>query len=872
MSDEVPSGPAPAPVPLSGLTEIRIHGVGGTPPESLLGTLTPEHVAGDRVAGFYRTGDTRGRHREAYSWGGLTSRSRTRALWLLLLPSMLANMGGWMARRRLTSGPEEESRAPTTVMFRWAARVAALALTVSTLLMVCLLALDVVAYQCGGDAACAGRVPWDPAILGLADRPGRRLVVGAVGVLLVIAVFAYLSYRSRIAYESVPPPIRVTPQATAEVAGQVRSVGMAEAAPSRRCAAALDGGLRHPDFWNGQLWHRHLSRLHLAVCLAGLAAVLAACVREVAAQAGAEPSRTAAGIVAGLACVVIALVVALLGEDEADRRWSTGLYGAGAAVLLGAAVVAWTLPAAPTDPGMLPGMRGIVNVGWILTFALWVPLAGQQIAAWLTRRPGQWWRPATWWRRWTVERKERPATFPWGAPFVLNAVALMLANAVILSVITLVARSLGQITWGFAPGDVPADDGAGPPGTGVTVYLPPAVGATASALTLGLLAAVLLFAGGIGVGALVVRSPGRLAAFTARLRRDYGLPATPEPAPTPEPRSESAWWFSAFRHPPRKATRWRGADGAADRDGASTPPSDRPTAWVSKVALMRYLARTTTRAWILFVGIVVVGMVWMLVVEYTVWILERPFPTVALTLGVTIAVAVPPLLVALLALTFRDASKRRVLGTLFDVGTFFPRSFHPFAPPAYAERAVPELVRRIWRLHDNEGRVVLTAHSQGSVVAAAALVQRSERRDGEPRVGFLSVGSPLAKLYRWAFPALFSDGLLAGLDGDAGIGPVHWRNLYYVTDYIGGPVSGPGSAVPAAVDEVLHDPPTYWYVFGQPLPPVLTHTGYWVDAHLWTRVDAMCDELVAPLPAPAPAPAAEVDGALLSEDPDTVAR
>ena len=34
-----------------GLTELRIHGVGGTPPQDLLHDLAPEQVSGDRIAG-----------------------------------------------------------------------------------------------------------------------------------------------------------------------------------------------------------------------------------------------------------------------------------------------------------------------------------------------------------------------------------------------------------------------------------------------------------------------------------------------------------------------------------------------------------------------------------------------------------------------------------------------------------------------------------------------------------------------------------------------------------------------------------------------------------------------------------------------------
>src|SRR5215211_6029513 len=103
-SDKVTtSGLVPPPVVLSGVTELRVHGVGGTTPESLLGDLAPQQISGDQIAGFYRTAEGQKRHVEAYSWGGLTSRSGTRVLWLLLLPFMLANLAGWMCDRTVFS-------------------------------------------------------------------------------------------------------------------------------------------------------------------------------------------------------------------------------------------------------------------------------------------------------------------------------------------------------------------------------------------------------------------------------------------------------------------------------------------------------------------------------------------------------------------------------------------------------------------------------------------------------------------------------------------------------------------------------------------------------------------------------------------------
>ena len=59
------------------------------PPEhsgtlELLPRIEPDQVAGDNIAGFYRRPDRI--NLEAYSWGGTTAKSWSRALWVLLLP------------------------------------------------------------------------------------------------------------------------------------------------------------------------------------------------------------------------------------------------------------------------------------------------------------------------------------------------------------------------------------------------------------------------------------------------------------------------------------------------------------------------------------------------------------------------------------------------------------------------------------------------------------------------------------------------------------------------------------------------------------------------------------------------------------------
>ncbi|MGW1589899.1 hypothetical protein [Streptomyces sp. NPDC002386] len=174
---------------------------------------------------------------------------------------------------------------------------------------------------------------------------------------------------------------------------------------------------------------------------------------------------------------------------------------------------------------------------------------------------------------------------------------------------------------------------------------------------------------------------------------------------------------------------------------------------------------------------------------------------------------------------YRDASARRTIGILWDVGTFWPRAAHPFAPPCYAERAVPDLTWRMatWTARTG-GRLVLSGHSQGSVLAASAAWQLSPST--RKRVALLTYGSPLERLYgRW-FPAHFGPPALAALHRDVAC----WRNLHRPTDPIGGPVRLPGDCGPEVDHEPLRDPLAYGRTPEHPLPaPVLGHSDYQAD-------------------------------------------
>jgi hypothetical protein len=135
-----------------GVTELRVHGVGGSPPDAVLGDLAPEQASGDQIAGFYRSDDYRAspsdqetgrdgdRHVEVYSWGGLTSRSKVRVLWLALLPFLFGNLAGWMCSvRTFESGWRFK-------LHRLSHGLCGLALTVNAALIAALISADLLAY------------------------------------------------------------------------------------------------------------------------------------------------------------------------------------------------------------------------------------------------------------------------------------------------------------------------------------------------------------------------------------------------------------------------------------------------------------------------------------------------------------------------------------------------------------------------------------------------------------------------------------------------------------------------------------------------------------------------------------------------------
>lgn len=182
------------------------------------------------------------------------------------------------------------------------------------------------------------------------------------------------------------------------------------------------------------------------------------------------------------------------------------------------------------------------------------------------------------------------------------------------------------------------------------------------------------------------------------------------------------------------------------------------------------------------------------------------------TLGNWVAAAgAVGVLVFLVRRSFRP-DQRRLVGIIWEILTFWPRRFHPLAVRPYAERAVPELQQRLWHhVVDERRRIILSAHSQGTVIAYAALLQlasypRERSPDVTRDIAFVTYGSPLRQLYAWAFPAYFDPTAFRELQSRLFSGhlrgsPWAWRNFYRLTDYIGKKVFDDG-----ALEEVIPDP------------------------------------------------------------------
>ena len=739
-------GSRPAP------TELRVHGVSGTPAEEMLDRPLLRRVAGDREAGFFRpreeygaTHGPGGARLEAYRWGNLTAGAAARAFWLLLLPFTLANLPMWLrppARgfgRRIVHG---------------LCRLFALSISGTFTLAAAGIFLDLVAWQCAAPgSACLQRRAWlTPFFTGFFEPTGRRLALAMLGPVVVIAVLWLLAVRSWARYESYDL--------------------------ERRSA---DGdGLATPSFWSGRAQVGRLRSLHIAAMFATVDAVVLFVLRRHDAASDSYagvwlgPLDAATVLIIGealcyAALAVIGLAALLLLLPSMVDRVSTSRLASGSAaglrwvgLLLTALTIAYAmLPRAPwSTSGPLPGYAETVTT----LFAVQTGILALLTLVVLTQR-----------------HRSKGALFGgFGTPVVASlALGLGAAFSAGLSY-----RVADYLDGGAVPS--PADFADEP----AMRYLQPPVQYEWAAI--GFLFMVLVALATIAWVVLVTKP---LLIRRARADTDDDHP------------------------------------GGRGRDRRRAEVIDEA---IANARLTDHVGRAFGVAWLLVATASVVA---------TGLAIAGIGPVQLAPAGSTAAAALSfasnlgTYLIGLSVLglafvgvqTYRNARVRRTVGVIWDLGTFWPRAAHPLAPPCYAERAVPELVHRATWLATEQGGVVLSGHSQGSVLAAATVLQLPP--EAKARTALLTYGSPLIRLYQRAFPTYFGPRVIeevarsvSGADGQP-----RWVNLWRATDPIGGPV-GVG-------DRRLADPASFDALPGDRVPPaVAAHSGYQVTSHFGQAV------------------------------------
>lgn len=810
------------------VVELRVHGVSGTPPEAMLGDPFPTAVAGDDVARFLRARKRRalsgGRARvvEAFHWGRFTSGGASRALWLVLIPFAILNL----ARYALLGA----GRFAEAVL-----RLLGLVLTCMLVTATAYVSLELLVRQCAGTVSCRAEN------LGFFEGwPfGAVLLVGVVPPGLVITVLWWFG-RQTFLYE---------PKGTHH-AWETRT-----------------GSLGDYAFWHTSPRTPVLRDAHVAAACVVVGVLYGGALRT--AQPG-RPSDVASWTVVGVGLVVLGWAVGCVAMSP-DRRkvnsralkWVSVVYLVGAAVL--ATVFLWSVPVAGSVTP-LAGFEAVTNVLAALAMVLLVVLLGACVHLRHSARGVE---------LMVGDKRFRPLWHGYAA-VVIAAVATTLAVGFSGGLAYRVVDWVGDpVPEAGRPGLVLSTSylvGAGLWGV-LAIAFPLLVGPVVAAMVRQVSSALWFAAGSVGaVVAVVLRWAAGpawavwVAAGVAGVLYAVGF-------------------HSCRRH----------AVGVVVRDGVLADyPGPLERQGIGKVAFTQRLASAKYRYhWLLGAiallgGVLVVaggGLALARLVHpgwraapppgLADWLSTRP----AQELGALGSLVVSGLVLVLLLLgvrTWQNPRMRAVVGIVWDLVAFWPRLAHPICPPPYGGRATIELTSRAVRLagHHDVGAVVLSGHSQGSVVCFAALsllrreAERPDPADGERyirqadavaalrRVGLVTYGSQLQWAYSRLFPHYLGHAELARLHGDLGD---RWWNVHRLTDPLGGPVQ----VWPETAQEQLFAGPKLWGVrcgndvrlrdpeFLDPDPdmvasPLRGHSDYYDDPVFDEVVARVADAVAAP--------------------------
>jgi len=757
--------------------ELRVHGVSGTPPESMLGHPNVRRVSGDASSGFYRrvwqaesvSADNDEDVLEAYSWGGLTSGGRLRVLWLLLIPFLLVNVAFYA---RPTDRPGRLRDFGELIQ-----RLFALTITATLVMATVNVSMDYTGWQCNRplsnscDPSWLVFLSWD-----WLDSPGRRIALTAALPLAVIALLWRLAVKTWCATEFTPVPDapRTGPQCSplenrrmwnsakpvrrlraVHITGALALVGIFALAPFARDWPSLHAGA-DPG------WPIVGAQVLLAaVLLLGLASVALACLPSMSDRPGSKPSTAAEPTGAA--------------RPADERRTALISRLPWVAVAVDAVALGWIAWAVPKSAGLpdhprtpLPWLSGAIHISYLAQVVFLVAMCVVLRAMRGPRRSRESADPRT------------PAAWHGYATAVLMLFGSAMSGAYAGAMVLAVAHLLGK-----PKSSVVASDSL--------VTSPPYFWAIALAVFVAAAALSLALCGWVSIRRAAKHK------LLPQVRTAY----QPElPVPDAGPDAHAA---------------------AADRSTAIS------RAWATATVddTFRRLA-----GW--FVGITVA----LLVAATLGYLFDRSalthsgFLRLMANVGDWLVGLFAASLLYLGRRAYQNDGTRRIVGVIWDLGTFWPRAAHPLAPPCYAERAVPELLNRVEFLTATD-RVILSCHSQGSIIGAAVVNQLTFEQS--QRVALLTYGAPLRRLYARFFPVYFGERVLHNteaflLGGRDRPDPaaVPWRNLYRRSDPIGGPVFDDG-----VIDRCLLDP-----AFAKPAgdisyPPTYGHSGY-PDDPQWT--------------------------------------
>ncbi|KXK63301.1 hypothetical protein AWW66_04175 [Micromonospora rosaria] len=845
--------------------ELRVHGVSNTPPDQILGLRSepggdgprPWLVAGDEVTGFYRSSTARSGEPlavEAYSWGQLTSGARTahdvyRALWTLLLPFALANVA-LHARPGIPPDPDQERWSSRSGITAWLIRLFCLSLTGTLALTATGVGVDLIGWQCV-DQSCLSRIPgpWEFLGQGWWSRDTRSLAVGLLvplGLLAVLGLLGWRTYQYEAQMPARPAGPRTgeptgdpTPAATPDTAGPTDAGPAPDADPAAPRRPPLENPLQDPTFWGGEGQLRRSAVLHLCVGTVIAAAVPLGSVIVLDPPRGAKAAVVWPTVALFVAVLVIAVVA--LGRPWLSRRagatplgrWSmavivltcTGLAGTFVVLLLpdgpaGTPLAALRPPAGCADNPDLPGCDADCSlagydwyIGWFSTGQLLLLIAIGAVArsgrralalpvvAGLLLATG-----AAWLSGWLPDALPAPPDLD---IWLLAVPTCALAMLGLLLPRTRPAASAAprvphtDVAWG---GRAPAVI-AGFGWLLTVAYCAGALywatdrlnnGATPSGRSAVIPPIPVLWAGLVFIGALLALlavTGHAVVIFTRLRRREYAklVPAGNTLSAHEIRRSRDVSRYRALHrlvgeHAINLVGRYS-VFGAA----------------LAVVGCAAALSHTRPHP------ITVSG--WHVAVK-----------TVA-DIGDSLLGWLPVAAAALGLLVYRNETARRSVGVIWDIATFWPRAAHPLAPPCYAERAVPELQTRaagLLALDDHDPRrvdgIILSGHSQGTVICAAVLLQLPLR--WRRRIWFFSYGCQFTQLYGRVFPAYFGPDRLPVLTGRR-TAPAGWTNFWRATDPLGWPVDAGERDVPVRDPEALH--PSDGEVCD---PPIRNHSGY----------------------------------------------